>query len=373
MSRILALAEKELLQIRRDHVLPWLIVLLPSLMLFLFGYAINFTLKNIPVAVHDAAQDRISKTLLWELTKEGTFRLALQAQSREEVVAALDRGRARVGLVVPAGALERVRRGESVGLEIYVDGTDPNFAFQAQAALRRVIQEVNARILVGRALAGERVLPPLSPEIHTLYNPENKTAWFMIPGILGLVLTAFTVLLTALAIVREAESRMMESLLASPLRPYEMVLGKVLPNLFIAFGVALLVLALGHFVFGVPVRGSLSLLLLAMFLFVLGSLAAGVLISTVARTQVQAVFSTYAYVLPTIVLSGFVFPIEGMPRLFQALSYLVPARYLIEVLRGVMLKGVGLQVVWPHLLALALFSALVLLLASARFQRQVAV
>jgi ABC-2 type transport system permease protein len=265
MSRILALAEKELLQIRRDHVLPRLIVLLPSLMLFLFGYAINFTLKNIPVAVHDAAQDRISKTLLWELTKEGTFRLALQAQSREEVVAALDRGRARVGLVVPAGALERVRRGESVGLEIYVDGTDPNFAFQAQAALRRVIQEVNARILVGRALAGERVLPPLSPEIHTLYNPENKTAWFMIPGILGLVLTAFTVLLTALAIVREAESRMMESLLASPLRPYEMVLGKVLPNLFIAFGVALLVLALGHFVFGVPVRGSLSLLLLAMF------------------------------------------------------------------------------------------------------------
>jgi len=373
MSRILALAEKELLQIRRDHVLPRLIVLLPSLMLLLFGYAINFTLKNIPVAVLDAAQDRISETLLRELTKEGTFRLALRAQGREEVVAALDRGEARVGLVIPSGALEKVRWGESVRLEIYVDGTDPNFAFQAQAALRKAIQEVNARILVGRALAGERVLPPLSPELHTLYNPENKTAWFMIPGIIGLVLTMFTVLLTALAIVREAESRMMESLLASPLRPHEVVLGKVLPYLLIAFGVALLVLALGHLVFGVPVRGSLFLLLLAMFLFVLGSLAAGVLISTVARTQVQAVFGTYAYAFPTIFLSGFVFPIEGIPPFSQALSYLVPARYLIEVLRGVMLKGVGLEVVWPHLLALALFSALVLFLASARFRRQVAV
>lgn len=195
----------------------------------------------------------------------------------------------------------------------------------------------------------------------------------MIPGIIGLVLTMFTVLLTALSIVREAESRMMESLLASPLRPHEMVLGKVLPYLFIVFGVALLVLALGHWVFGVPVRGSLGLLLLAKFLFVLGSLAAGVFISTLARTQVQAVFGTYAYAFPTIFLSGFVFPVDGMPRFFQLLSYLVPARYLIEVLRGVMLKGVGLAVLWPHLLALALFSGLVLFLASARFQRQVAV
>ncbi|TFU27682.1 ABC transporter permease [Thermus tengchongensis] len=373
MNRILALAEKEFLQIRRDHVLPRLIVLLPSLMLLLFGYAINFTLKGIPLAVHDASQDRVSQTLLQELTREDRFHLALQAKTPEEVVRAVDRGQARVGLVVPAGALEKVRRGESLSLEVYVDGTDPNFAFQAQAALRKAIQEVNARILLGRALAGESVLPPLSPSLHTLYNPENKTAWFMIPGIIGLVLTMFTVLLTALSIVREAESRMMESLLASPLRPHEMVLGKVLPYLFIAFGVALLVLALGHWVFGVPVRGSLALLLLAMFLFVLGSLAAGVLISTLARTQVQAVFGTYAYAFPTIFLSGFVFPIDSMPRLFQLLSYLVPARYLIEVLRGVMLKGVGLGVLWPHLLALALFSGLVLFLASARFQRQVAV
>ncbi len=195
----------------------------------------------------------------------------------------------------------------------------------------------------------------------------------MIPGIVGLILTLFTALLTALSIVREGESRMMESLLASPLRPHEVVLGKVLPYLLVAFLVALLVQFLGHAVFGVPLRGSLALLLLAMFLFVLGSLSVGVLISTLARTQVQAVFGTYAYGFPAIFLSGFVFPIEGMPPFFQALSYLVPARYLIEVLRGVMLKGVGWEVLWPDLLALALFAVLVLFLASVRFRRQVAV
>jgi len=370
MNRILALAEKELLQLRRDPILLRLVVFLPALMLLLFGYAINFTLSNIPLALYDASQDRISQTLLEELLKENRFRLAVRVGSPEEVVAAIDRGEARIGLVVPEGALEKVRRGESVTLEVYVDGTDPNFAFQAQAALRKAIQEVNARVLVGRALAGEAVLPPLSPSLHTLYNPDNRTAWFMIPGIVGLVLTLFTALLTALSIVREAESRMMESLLASPLRPHEVVLGKVLPYLVLAFGVALLVLALGHWVFGVPIRGSLGFLLLVMFLFVLGSLAVGVLISTLARTQVQAVFGTYAYAFPTIFLSGFVFPIDGMPRFFQLLSYLVPARYLIEVLRGVMLKGVGWAVLWPHLLALLFFSALVLFLASARFQKQ---
>lgn len=356
MIRILALAEKDLIQLRRDPVLLRLVVFLPALMLLLFGYAINFTLSNVPLTLDDASRDRISQSLLEELLKENRFRLAVRLESPEGVVAAIDLGEARIGLVVPEGALEKVRRWQSVDLEIYVDGTDPNFAFQTQAALRKAIQEVNARIQVGRALAGESVLPPLSPSLPTLYNPDDRTAW---SGIVGLVLTIFTALLTALSIVREAESRMMESLLASPLRPHEVVLGKVLPYL-----------ALGHWVFGAPLRGSLGFLLLAMFLFVLGSLAVGVLISTLARTQVQAVFGTYAYAFPTIFLSGFVFPVDGMPRFFQLLSYLVPARYLIEVLRGVMLKGVGWAVLWPHLLALLCFSTLVPFLASVRFQMQ---
>lgn len=201
MGRIFALAEKDLIQLRRDPVLLRLVVFLPARMLLLFGYAINFTLSKVPIALCEASQDRISQGILAELPKENCFPLAVRLESPEGVVAAIDRGEARIGLVVPEGAME-MRRGQSVDLEICVDGTDPNFAFQTQAALREAIQEVNARIQVGRALAGELVLPPLSPSLHTLHNPDDRTAWFMIPEIVSLVLTIFTALLTFLALVR---------------------------------------------------------------------------------------------------------------------------------------------------------------------------
>lgn len=372
MKRILALAHKEALQIRRDHVLPRLIVGLPVLMLLLFGYAINFTLSHIQLSVFDASNDRISQALLRELTKDGRFNITYIASGPGQVPAAIDSGKARVGLSIPPGALEAVRKGRSVPVEVWVDGSDPNFAFQAQAQLRKSFGEVNARVLAGKALAGEGFAQPVTPTIHTLYNPDNKTAWFMIPGIIVLILNQFTVLLTSLAIVRESEGRMLESLIASPIKPYEVVLGKVLPYLGIAFVVSLLVLGVGHWVFGVPIRGSLPLLLVLIFLFVLGSLGVGVLISTLAGTQIQAVFGTFAYVFPAIFLSGFVFPVEGMPAFFQGISYLVPARYLVEVLRGIVLKGVGLEVLWPDLIALAVFSVGVLGLASFRFGKRLA-
>ncbi len=350
MNRILAVAEKEFLELRRDPILQRLIFLLPSFLLILFGYAINLTWKGIPLVVYDGAQDRIAQAVLEELERDGTFRLVQRVKTPEAVVQALDQGRARAGLVLPPGLLDRVRGGESVALEIYLDGTDPNFAFQVQAALRRALQEVNSRILLARALAGEAVLPPLLPQVHTLYNPEGRTSWFMIPGIIGFILSLFSVLLTALSIVRESETRMMEILLASPLRPFEVVLGKVLPYMGLGWLLALLILYLGHWVFGVPIRGSLVLLFLALFLLVATSLALGVLISTLARTQVQAVFGTYAYAFPTIIFSGFIFPIEAMPPGFRYLTYLFPARYIIEILRGVLLKGQGFEELWQPLL-----------------------
>mgnify|MGYP000315477079 CR=1 FL=1 len=293
-----------------------------------------------------------AKTLAGHPSGGWRQRLALEAESPGGVVAAIDRGQARVGLVVPPGALEKVRRGESVALQVYVDGADPNFAFQAQAALGKALQEVNARILVSRALAGERGLPPLSLELHTLYNPENKTAWFMIPGIIGLVLTMFTVLLTALSLVREAESRTMESLLASPLRPYEMVLGKVLPYLYRLRG--------GPFGVGLGALG-------------LRGAGAG---------EPGASPPGHVPLHPRLLGGGGVHLHPGPHPGAGGLRHLrlrlphplpLPARYLIEVLRGVMLKGAGFAVLWPHFLALALFSGQVLFLASARFQRQVAV
>lgn len=372
MSRILALAHKEALQIRRDPILPRLIISLPIAMMLLFGYAINFTLTGVKVVVYDASQDRISQAMVQELVKDNRFVIAVQAQSRLQVTQAIDQNQARIGVVIPAGALQAVRQNQTLALEVFVDGTDPNFAFQAQANLRKAFTDVNSRILAGRALTGDAITPPITPSLTTLYNPDNKTAWFMIPGIIGLIMTQFTVLLTALSIVRESEARMLESLLSSPVRSYEVVLGKVIPYLVIASLVSLIILAIGHWVFEVPVRGSVGLLFVLILLFVLGSLGVGVLISTLARTQVQAVFGTFAYSFPTIFLSGFVFPLEGMPWFFQSVSYLIPARYLIDGLRGVLLKGVGLETLWLDLLALVVFSGGVLVLASWRFGRKLA-
>jgi len=373
MSRIAALAEKEFTQIRRDPALSRLIVGLPILMVLLFGYALNFTLSDIRLAVYDASNDRISQTLIQALQQDNRFRVTYTATRPEDVPQAINAGKARVGLVIPADVLQTVRQDKAVQLQIYVDGSDPNFAFQAQAALRKVLGDVNTRLLAGKVLAGTATTPPLTPSLNLLYNPDSKTAWFMIPGITGLIMTMFTVLLTALSIVRESESRTMESLIASPIRPYEVVLGKVLPYLGIATVVSVVVLALGHWVFGVPVRGSVFLLFGLILLFVLGSLGVGVLISTLARTQIQAVFGTFAYIFPTIFLSGFVFPVDGMPGFFQGLSYIIPARYLIDGLRSVLLKGSGLDTMWLDLLALVVFSTVVLGLASTRFRKQLAV
>jgi ABC-2 type transport system permease protein len=372
MNRILALARKEFTQIRRDHVLSRLIVGLPIVMTLLFGYAINFTLSGIRLAVFDGSQDRISQNLLQELQKENRFKITHSAASAEEIPTAIQANRARVGLVIPTDALKTVRQDKAVQLEVYVDGSDPNFAFQAQSALRKSLTDVNSRLLAGKVLAGQATTPPLTPTLHTLYNPDNKTAWFMIPGIIGLIMTIFTVLLTALSIVRESESRTMESLIASPIKPYEVVLGKVLPYFVIASFVSVVVVGLGHWVFGVPVRGNLLLLFGLIVLFVLGSLGVGVLISTLARTQIQAVFGTFAYILPTIFLSGFVFPVEGMPGFFRGLSSVIPARYLIDGTRGVMLKGAGLETLGIDLLALVIFSIAVLGLASLRFGKRLA-
>lgn len=373
MNRIRAMAEKEFTQIRRDAVLPRLIVGLPVLMVLLFGYAINFTLSGIKLAVYDGSNDRISQNLIRGLQADNRFRVTYTGTKAEDVPEAINAGRARVGLVIPKDALQIVRQDKAVQLQIYVDGSDPNFAFQTQAALRKVLGDVNTRLLAGKVLAGTAITPPLTPTLNTLYNPDSKTAWFMIPGIIGLIMTMFTVLLTALSIVREGESRTMESLIASPIRPYEVVLGKVLPYLGIATVVSIVVLAIGHWVFGVPVRGSAFLLFGLILLFVLGSLGVGVLISTLAQTQIQAVFGTFAYIFPTIFLSGFVFPVDGMPGFFQGLSSFIPARYLIDGLRSVLLKGSGLDTMWLDLTALAAFSAVVLGLASTRFRKQLAV
>ena len=369
-SRIRAVARKEATELVRDPVLLRVVLVLPVAMLLLFGYAVNFNLSHIPTAVWDRADDRISQALIRELEADGKFDVVYRVADGAELKRLIDRQQARLGLELPPELLDRIRAGKEVKIKALIDGSDPTFAFQTQVGLQKAIGRLNARLIAARMLSGEAQPPPLALEPELLYNPEGNTAAFMVPGIVGIIITQIAVILTGLAIVREKETRMLESLIATPVRPGELVIGKVLPYLVIAFVDTLLVLWVGHVVFAVPMRGSRWLLLALVFLFVLGSLAVGIVISARSRTQIQAIFGTLVYYLPSIFLSGLFFPIEGMPRVLQWSTYLIPLRYFLQAARGIMLRGVGLEALASPFALLAVFTGVSLLLATLSFRKR---
>ncbi|PYE55431.1 ABC transporter permease [Deinococcus yavapaiensis] len=367
LDRVLAVARKEFLHVRRDAVLPRLIVLLPIVMLLLFGYALNTNVKNIKLGVVDASRDRVSERILASYAADDRFEL-ISMPSRRAALDAARAGRVRAVLEISEGALAAARKQEAVPITLAVDGSDPAFSAQIRAASASAMQDVMAALGAVRAATGTLSLPArLTSEI--LYNPDNRSAVYMVPGLSGLILTLICVMLTALAIVREREAGTMEALIVTTVRPAEVVLGKLLP--YFAFGAtdAALVLGIGHWLFGVPLVGSVWLLVLAALLFVLGSLGLGILISTVARTQPQAMFATIAFIIPSIFLSGFLLPLEGFNRFFTALSTLVPLKYYLSAVRGIMLRGAELSDLMSAFVGLAVFAAITLLLASLTFKK----
>jgi hypothetical protein len=254
-QRVRAVAEKEFIQVRRDPILPRIIVLLPIMLLVLFGYALNNSIKNIPLAVFDASNDRISTALKRSFTAEERFKIEA-FDSLEAALDAVRGGRVRAVLEIPAGALETARRNRTVPYKLYVDGSDPSVAAQVRAGAGAAGQELATQLIAGRALATPGLTAPLSPKVETLYNPDNRTAVYMVPGLIGLILTQITVLLTAIAIVREREVGTMEALIATPVKPLEVVLGKIAPYLLFGLIDAIIVLVVGVWVFGVPLVGS---------------------------------------------------------------------------------------------------------------------
>lgn len=367
LGRILAIARKEFLHVRRDAVLPRLIVLLPVVMLLLFGYALNTNVKDIKLGVVDLSHDRVSERILKNFAAEERFALYPQTDLPSALEAARA-GKVRAILEIPAGAMNAARSQNPVPYTIYVDGSDPTFAAQIRAAAAAATQDNMAALGAVRAATGMLSLP-VNPTFETLYNPDNRSAVYMVPGLSGLILTLICVMLTALAIVREREIGTIESLIATTVRPSEVVIGKLLP--YFAFGTldAALVLGIGHWFFNVPLVGSIWLLVLAALLFVLGSLGLGLLISTVTRTQPQAMFATIAIIIPSIFLSGFLLPLEGLNRFFLALSAIVPLKYYLQAVRGIMLRGGGLGDLQTAFIGLAVFALVTLLLASLRFKK----
>ncbi len=369
LVRIGAMAAKETLHIRRDPRTLYLALGMPVLMLFLFGYGVSFDLERIPIAIADQDRTEASRALVDAVTASGELEAVVEV-APDAAEPLFRSGKALAALVVPQGYARDVAQGKRTRVQLVVDGADSVAANQVLAKADALVR-AETRRLAGPALAAQA--PPLQVKVWTRYNPAGRSALFMVPGLAAYLLAISAVLLTALTIAGEWERGSMEQLFASPVGRLQIVLGKLLPYLVLGMIELLLVLAFGTVAFDLPVRGSAALLFVLGFFFLVGMLGQGLLISVVAKNQLVATQAgALSALLPSLLLSGMVFPIENMPRLLQALSRVIPARYLVHALRGLLLKGNGLDVLWPDLVAQIAFAVVVLGLATARFQRRLA-
>jgi ABC-2 type transport system permease protein len=367
--RVGAMAWKETLHVLRDPRTLVLALVMPVVMLFLFGYGVSFDLDRVPVAVADGDRTDASRALLRAIVASGELVSAGEADPAD-ADRLFRRGEAAAVLVVPRGYGEKVARREQVALQLLADGSDVTVANQVLSKADALVRAETQRLAGVRLATAE---PPLQIRLWTRYNPAGRSALFMVPGLAAYILAISAVLLTALTVAGEWERGSMEQLFASPVGRMEIVLGKLAPYLVLGMVELLLVVAFGAAVFDVPVRGSLLLFLVVGFFFLVGMLGQGLLISVVTKNQLVATQAgTLSSLLPSLLLSGMVFPVENMPLPLQFLSRVVPARYLVHALRGILLKGNGLAVLWPDLLAVALFAVAIVALSAARFQRRLA-
>lgn len=370
LVRVGAMAAKETLHILRDPRTLTLALVMPVLMLFLFGYGVSFDLDHVPLAVADLDRSEASRALVRTVT--GSHELVPAGQvDPADAERLFRRGEAAAVLVIPRGYGGQVARRERVALQLLTDGSDVTVANQVLSKAEALVRAETQRLAAVQLSAAAR--PPLQVKLWTRYNPAGRSALFMVPGLAAYILAITAVLLTALTVAGEWERGSMEQLFASPVGRLEIVLGKLAPYLVLGMLELLLVVAFGAAVFDVPVRGSLTFLLLIGFFFLVGMLGQGLLVSVLTKNQLVATQAgTLSSLLPSLLLSGMVFPVENMPLPLQLLSRVIPARYLVHALRGVLLKGNGLAALWPDLLAVGLFAVVVVALSTARFQRRLA-
>lgn len=373
LTRLLALMRKEGLQIVRDRRTLALIFIMPVMQLLLLGYAATSDVRNIPLAVLDLDKSPASRKLLDSFRTADYFRQAFDVTSEDELRTLIDSGHARTGLIIPPDYSSRLAAGRPAQVAFIIDGSDPAIAGTALAAAT-LIGQARATALTVERLAARGMAVAAAPAIEVRarvwYNPDLISAYYMIPALVGLILQFLTVILTATAIVRERERGTIEQLIVTPLTGAELIVGKLAPYVLIAFIDTLLILAGGVLLFGVPINGSLPLLLLLSALFLVTNLALGLLISTVAVTQQEAIIFALFYNLPSIFLSGFIYPVAAMPRALQLISYAIPLRYFLIVVRGIVLKAVGVAQLWPEIIALSIFAVVVITAAATRFQKR---
>lgn len=372
MKKLLAFVKKELIQVSRDRRMLPIVIVAPILQLLILGYAVSLDVRDIPVVVADLDNSASSRDLLEAVFNSGYFVEVGRAEFLAEVDGYLDSGRAAVALVVPAGFERNLLAGKKTFFQGLIDGTESQTATVGLNYLEMIARHFNQKLIMARLERLGAGFQPviIQPEVRVFFNPALVSRNFLLPGVFGLLLMVMTVILTAMAVVKEYDLGTMEQLIVTPLRPLDIILGKLLPFFIIGTVDIFLIFAVTRFWFQLPLRGSFLLLLGLSFVYMLSTLGVGLFISTITRSPQQAMLTSFFFMIPMMLLSGFAFPIENMPRFFQWLTAIIPLRYFLVILRGLFLKGVGLNALYDEALLLLLLAIIINLLSLSRFRRR---
>ena len=367
--RFFAIALKEFIQMRRDRVTFGMMVGIPMVQLILFGFAINTNPKHLPTAVYAADNSPFSRSIIWSLKNSSYFDLSREAHSAAEIQHWLAEGTVQFAVTVPVDFSRKILRGEKPDLLLEADATDPSAVGFAMAAVNNLSATVLNRDLKGPLAKLKAGPSPFNLVIHQHYNPENISQYNIVPGLTGVMLTMTMIIITGLAITRERERGTMENLLSTPVHPGEVIVGKIIPYIMVGYVQMSLVLLAAKFLFHVPFLGSVPLLYALVLLFIVANLAVGITFSTIAKNQLQAVQMSFFFFLPSLLLSGYMFPFRGMPGWAQNLGECLPLTHFLRIVRGILLKGNGLAETLPDLWPIALFVAVMLTLGIKRYRQ----
>lgn len=371
-ERIKHMLIKEFIQIFRDPKMKAIIFVMPILQVLIFGYAVTLDVNHIATGVYDLDNSVVSRELIARFENSGYFDITDRIDDPRQVRELIDRGEASAVIQINKGFGNALRAGRTADLQLIVDGSDSNTAGVVLDYSAKIVGQFSQTVLINRftRVNGAFLMPGrVELETRTWFNENLESRNFYVPGVIAIVVMLITLMLTSMAVVREKEIGTIEQIMVTPITSAEFILGKTLPFALIGFANVVLVTLIGVFWFGVPIRGSLVLLFFATSLYLLTTLGVGLLISTLSRTQQQAMMSAFFFYFPAVLLSGFMFPIANMPQVVQWLTYLNPLRYFLVIIRGIFLKGIGPEVLWPQMVALAVLGVLTLWLASKRFQK----
>ena len=372
-KRVRFLFVKELIQVLRDKRLRTVLIVPPLFQLIVFGYAANLDVRHIRTAVRDLDQSVDSRDLIARLKSSKYFDIVAFPQTPKEIEDLIRKGDITISIEIPSGFSGKVKKGDTAAIQIILDGTESNTAMIALGYMGQIISDYSNTVLIKRLNRSGMIgfeEAGVAIEARTWFNANLESRYFYVPGVIASIAFLLPIILTAQAIVREREIGTLEQIMVTPIRSWELMVGKTIPFALIGLLDAIMIAIIGVFWFGVPLRGNPLVLLLGNLLFLMSSVGIGLFISTISSTQQQAQISTFFFMMPAFILSGFAFPIENMPEWLQYITYINPLRYFIIVIRGVFLKGIGLDILWPEMLALAILGGLMIVFSSLRFQKR---